>query len=99
MIRLFEANTPKYIDALKEALRERDYSAMKQAAHKLKPTGAYIGVDALKPAMAEIELLAEHQTDPSMIAERIGELDILCEEIYSDIRQWKTTIDQRTNTP
>lgn len=99
MIHLFEKNTPEYVEALKQALNAHDYAALKRAAHKLKPTGAYIGVEALKPMMAEIELLAEHRTDASIIAERIGELDILCEEIYSDIRQWKTTIDQRTNTP
>ncbi len=98
MIHLFEKNTPEYVEALKQALNVHDYTALKRAAHKLKPTGAYIGVEALKPMMAEIELLAEHRTDASIIAERIGELDILCEEIYADIRQWKLITHEGTKT-
>lgn len=97
MLHLFEKNTPSYVDALKQALHVHDYVALKQAAHKLKPTGAYIGVESLKPMMAEIELLAEHQTDASLIAERIGELDVLCQEIYSDILHWKNITPEGIN--
>ncbi len=97
MIKLFEVNTPLYVKELRQAIRMHDYAALKQAAHKLKPTGAYIGVEALKPMMAEIELLAEHQTDASIISERIDELDVLCEEIYADIWQWKINTPEGMN--
>ncbi|MBP9212888.1 MAG: PAS domain S-box protein, partial [Bacteroidetes bacterium] len=61
MILLFEKNTPQYIAAMRTAFEAKDYTALKRTAHTMKPTGAYIGISAMKPLVSELELQAEQE--------------------------------------
>ncbi len=91
MIQLFEKNTPKYIQNIKKALQDNDFVAISKIAHTMKPTGAYIGIDALKPIAGAIEEHADSGSDEKEIAVLVNQLEVLCEEIFNDITEWKKT--------
>jgi len=90
MLQLFETNTPVYLRTMREALLRRDFALLKRTAHTMKPTGAYIGINSMKPIVAEIELLAEQEKETGAIEHLLTKLDVLCNEIIHDIYTWHT---------
>lgn len=89
MVQLFENNTPEYIRSIKKALQDNDLVALSKIAHTMKPTGAYIGVEALKPIVGSIEECADRGAEKTEIILLVQKLEVLCEEIFTDILQWK----------
>ncbi len=89
MILLFEKNTPAYIGAMKKALEENDLAALMRTAHTMKPTGGYIGINDLKPLVAELEALADRKAGTDELRHALQKVEVLCEEIFYDITQWK----------
>jgi PAS domain S-box-containing protein len=91
MILLFEKNTPAYLKTIKKALEENDIPLLMRTAHTMKPTGGYIGINELKPLVAELEAVAEQNGTVREIRLCIQKLEVLCEEIFYDITEWKKT--------
>lgn len=89
MVMLFEQNTPKYLGAIREGAVTHDFNAVKRAAHTMKPTGAYIGIAALKPLATELERCAEGRDADGELMPTLQKLEMLCEEIFRDITEWK----------
>jgi PAS domain S-box-containing protein len=89
MILLFEKNSPKYLVDMRAAFAAKDYEALKRTAHTMKPTGAYIGIAAMKPLVTELEMQAEQEAWDDVIDGLLHQLEVLCDEIYSDIHSWK----------
>lgn len=60
MIRIFIKENPAEVQALEDAIKVRDFAAMNIAAHKLRSTIPFVGIEKLIEAdIQEIETLAE----------------------------------------
>jgi HPt (histidine-containing phosphotransfer) domain-containing protein len=55
MIDIFIEQTPLYFEQLEEAVNSRDWKAVGDVAHKIKPTLAFMGIEEAKDIMADIE--------------------------------------------
>jgi HPt (histidine-containing phosphotransfer) domain-containing protein len=59
MIRIFLNENPREIDMLEEGIREKDFEKINVAAHKLRSTAPFVGIDKLIEAdISKIEKLA-----------------------------------------
>src|SRR3954463_16818641 len=59
MIRIFLEENPGEINTLEKAIREHDYSLINSAAHKLRSTVPFVGIDkVIADDISEIEQLA-----------------------------------------
>ena len=73
LIDQFLEDSPKCIDALKEAIANEDFFALKQSAHFLKGASATIGMKVMKPLAKQIEQEAIDQSlrESSMLVEAL----------------------------
>ncbi len=60
MIDIFMQQTPVYFDQLDKAIQEKDWKVAGDVAHKIKPTLAFMGVEAAKEQMADVERKARN---------------------------------------
>ena len=97
MLTIFEQNTPIYIENIRAAIANRDFDAIMSNAHKMKPTGAYIGVDNLKELTAELEAGAEHRCTADELEEFLAAIELMYSDITDDIALWRRTADGRIN--
>lgn len=68
MIELFLDQTPAYFDQLSQYIAEENWPKVAEIAHKIKPTLAFMGADAAKESMAEIETNARNLTNTETIS-------------------------------
>lgn len=68
MIRIFLEENPAEIGTLEQAIEERDFRLINAAAHKLKSTVPFVGIDrSISGEISEIETLAKSKAgDPLM---------------------------------
>ncbi|HEY1009217.1 MAG: Hpt domain-containing protein [Daejeonella sp.] len=68
MIELFLDQTPGYFEQLKQFISEENWAKVAEIAHKIKPTLAFMGADAAREGMAEIEANARSLVNTEKIA-------------------------------
>jgi HPt (histidine-containing phosphotransfer) domain-containing protein len=68
MIDLFLEQTPGYFEQLSQFIAEENWVRVAEIAHKIKPTLAFMGANAAKEKMAEIETNARSLTNTTSIA-------------------------------
>lgn len=60
MIRIFLEENPEEISMLEMGVQERDFEKINVAAHKLRSTAPFVGIDKIiEPEITELEKLAE----------------------------------------
>lgn len=79
MIDVFIEQTPQYFENLKTAIDARDWKRTGDAAHKIKPTLAFIGAEDAKSAMAEIERIARSAE------EGVEQIDLIFAPMYASL--------------
>ncbi|RXF71084.1 2-amino-4-hydroxy-6-hydroxymethyldihydropteridine diphosphokinase [Arcticibacter tournemirensis] len=89
MIDIFMEQTPIYFDQLCKAIEEKDWKVTGDVAHKIKPTLAFMGVEAAKEQMAEIERKARNLDHTEEIEEQVSQLKISCESLYAGLQKIK----------
>lgn len=89
MIDIFMEQTPVYFDQLDKAIQEKDWKVTGDVAHKIKPTLAFMGVEAAKEQMAEIERKARNLDRTEEIEAQVSQLKISCESLYSGLQKIK----------
>lgn len=89
MIDIFMEQTPVYFDQLDKAIQEKDWKVTGDVAHKIKPTLAFMGVEAAKEQMAEIERKARNLDHTEEIEEKVSQLKISCESLYAGLQKIK----------
>jgi two-component system, sensor histidine kinase len=97
MLTIFEQNTPIYIENIRAAIANRDFDAIMSNAHKMKPTGAYIGVDNFKELTAELEAGAEHRCTADELEGFLAAIELMYSDITDDIALWRRTAAGRIN--
>jgi CheY-like chemotaxis protein len=95
-IQMFLANTPKSIADIENAIPNQNFEAIRQAAHKAKPSFNYVGLKECSSLAAKIEEMAKKNENMAMIIENINKIKTLCDGAYpqleNEIKSIKNTI-------
>ena len=67
IVALFEAETPKAIAAMLEALETGDTDVLRDAAHTLKSSSAYVGASSLSARCRDLERAAREGNLPACV--------------------------------
>ena len=67
IVGLFESETPKLVATILGALETGDTGALRDAAHALKSSSAYVGATALSTRSRELERLAREGNLPGCV--------------------------------
>ena len=89
MIDIFLAQTPEYINALTEAVEEKNWKKTAEMAHKIKPTLAFMGVESAKNVMQSIEIRARNEEDYEGIVADYAEMKEIMETIFVKLKEKK----------
>ena len=89
MIELFLEQTPAYFAQLDQFIFEENWARVAEIAHKIKPTLAFMGADAAKESMAEIESNARSLTNTDSIAPAFKSLYVFSEDLYTKLTEVK----------
>jgi CheY-like chemotaxis protein len=81
LIDLYLAESPKLVEELRAAIRERDASRLLHAAHSLKSSSANLGALSLSARLKELEMLGRSQTIAGA-----EEIFSQCEKDFADVR-------------
>ncbi len=87
MIDLFLAQTPEYFENLKEFIAEENWSKVADIAHKIKPTLAFMGANAAKESMGEIESKARNLTHTETISAKFQTLHEFSAVLFSKLKE------------
>lgn len=68
VIHLFQTESPKSLDAIQEGLDGGDLAAVRNGAHTLKSSSAYVGATALSERCRDLEAAARDDNYPACIA-------------------------------
>ena len=94
MIELFLDQTPAYFEQLDQLIEEGNWSKVAEIAHKIKPTLAFMGADAAKDGMAEIESNARTLTNTESIAPAFNLLKEFSGELFFKLTEVKKELEQ-----
>ncbi|WP_411275660.1 Hpt domain-containing protein [Daejeonella sp.] len=89
MIDLFLDQTPAYFEQLNQFISEKNWTRVAEIAHKIKPTLAFMGADAAKESMAEIESSARSLTNTETIAPKFNSLYVFSSDLYTKLIEVK----------
>lgn len=95
-IQMFLANTPKSIADIEANILTQDFDAIRQAAHKAKPSFNYVGLKECSTLAAKIEELAKKNEGMPLIIENINKIQSICSAAYplleNEIKTVKNTL-------
>lgn len=94
MIELFLEQTPAYFEQLDQFIKDGNWPKVADIAHKIKPTLAFMGVDAAKENMAEIEHKARNLQNTDEIGPAFKILKALSTELFSKLKEIKDELKQ-----
>jgi HPt (histidine-containing phosphotransfer) domain-containing protein len=89
MLTMFREESGDFVAMIQEHFRQRDFYSLKRVAHAMKPTGSYIGVDALTDLIASLEKAAPSGDIPQ-VAGLIMEIEILIKKLLEEIETYLT---------
>jgi len=86
-LRMFLSGTPQSITQMELHALSKDWSAVKQTAHSIKPQLGYFGAKGSEDLMKQIEQYADSQTDNDKIPEMINNFRQQYETISAELEQ------------
>ncbi len=92
MIEMFLNNTPDALKEMNTCLETKDWVRLKQIAHRIKPSFAYIGLPDTQKTLAEIEKLSEETQEAPKVAELMSEVDTVCKSAFSQLEETLSTM-------
>lgn len=87
MIEMFLNKTPEALAEMKESRAQKNWDSLRQVAHRIKPSFAYIGLPETQKVLAEIEKLSEEANNPEKVDELMLEVGIVCESAFSQLEK------------
>lgn len=94
MIELFLDQTPAYFEQLKQFIAEKNWAKVSEIAHKIKPTLAFMGADAAKESMADIENNARNLTDTELISPAFESLYEFSGDLFIKLTEVKKELEK-----
>ena len=90
-LRMFLSGTPQSITQMEMYALSKDWSALKQTAHSIKPQLGYFGAKGSEELIKQIELQADSKTDterlPVMISNFREQYEIISAELQQELNQ------------
>lgn len=68
VVELFKTESPKAIATMKEGLAEGDLQVVRNAAHTMKSSSAYVGAQMLSERCRDLERAAREENFPACVA-------------------------------
>ena len=93
MIELFLDQTPAYFEQLSQFIAEENWPKVAEIAHKIKPTLSFMGADAAKEKMAEIETNARNLSNTDSIAPVFKSLHRFSGELFLKLTEAKKDLE------
>ncbi|HOS48898.1 MAG TPA: response regulator [Bacteroidia bacterium] len=91
-ITMFLNNTPKSIQDMKTSLMSTDWEALRQAAHKVKPSFNYVGLKELNALSAKIEEFAKQQCNMEEIKTMLNRIEAIAAVAFKELEEEINTI-------
>jgi HPt (histidine-containing phosphotransfer) domain-containing protein len=89
MIRIFLAEMPEEIQNLENSIKEKNYTAIRHAAHKLKSTIPFVGLNfVIGKEVFEIEDLASKQLDLEKIELLFVKIKEMCNKAAEELKDY-----------
>lgn len=89
MIDIFMQQTPVYVQQLTDAIAKKDWTAIAQVAHKIKPTLGFMGIDSARDIMVQIENDARNQENYESIVFNFTQSSDVFSTVYSKLEEIK----------
>jgi len=87
MIDIFLTEIPEEIRNLENGIKNKSYDIVKQAAHKLRSTVPFVGLDKhIEKEIQEIEKLAETGSGSEKMTELFKKVKDICEKAYAELK-------------
>lgn len=93
MIDIFIEQTPLYFEQLEDAVNSRDWKAVGDVAHKIKPTLAFMGIEEAKEIMGDIERKARINDNVSEIPAMFADIKDRCQDLYQSLEKIKKELE------
>lgn len=93
ILQLFLKQTPADIDLLSSYIRQHDWEKAYKQAHHIKPTLAYVGANAMRLELQEIESLAKNQEDLDSVPDRLNTMLPRLDTLYRELKTYLDSID------
>ncbi len=87
MIEMFLNKTPEALAEMKASFEQKNWDSLRQIAHRIKPSFAYIGLPETQKLLAEIEKLSEEANNPEKVDELMLEVDVVCDSAFSQLEK------------
>jgi len=79
LVEMFVNELPDKVAAIKKAMEDQDFEALRALAHQLKGSGGGYGFPAITKAAAEIEATTKADRDLRKLTAEVAELTSLCD--------------------
>lgn len=90
-IGMFLENAPKLLNTVDEGLLEKNFSAIKIAAHSLKPQLSYMGVKEEVSNIFLIEQTAGEAAHTERLQPLINHLHVVCDKAFKELQAYQVT--------
>jgi HPt (histidine-containing phosphotransfer) domain-containing protein len=87
----FKEESREFIVSIKGHLSQKDFYSLKRVAHAMKPTGSYIGVEALTTLVTALEKAAP-SGDATEVSALILQIEDLITKLLREIDRYLETI-------
>jgi len=84
IVDLFVSQTPESVETIKAAVDSADYETVRQTAHSIKSSAAYVGALEFSAKMAEIEKAAA-ETNTDELQSLTAELNTHSESVIAEL--------------
>jgi HPt (histidine-containing phosphotransfer) domain-containing protein len=95
MIEMFKTQTPIYIAEMEVALQARDWAKVSSAAHKIKPTFAYVGREDAKDFMQTIEHDARELRNVEALPAAFQQVQEFLVVLYRQLDEARAELEKR----
>ncbi|MDX2287135.1 MAG: response regulator [Bacteroidia bacterium] len=82
----FLETTPEMLDTLDRHLASASYSDLGKAAHKLKSSVAFLGIESIRETIIRIESISKTPDDPAPLAGLVATVRSTVEQAYGELR-------------
>jgi HPt (histidine-containing phosphotransfer) domain-containing protein len=87
MISSFVHNIPVAVEEIKEAYRRKDFSTLRETAHRIKPVLGFYAIVKMEKDMVLIEKLAKEQAATPELELKIEKLDIVVNSVVENLKK------------
>ncbi len=86
MIETFLNLTPEALDKMNECIQKQNWDELKNIAHRIKPSYAYLGLKDVQSTLTKIENWNNDSDDKNIIIELVSDLELCSKNAFKELR-------------